>query len=112
MSELKTEELKINQQSIKNDLSQYRDKPLKCLFEYIWNSFDAGAYEVKLNFEPPSQGLGLVEKVKIIDDGEGWDFDDRNITNNFKSSSKKPSKYKTLPKGQYGRGIYTFIWIA
>ncbi len=28
------------------------------------------------------------------------------------SSTKKPSANKTIPKGQYGRGRYTFIWIA
>ena len=28
------------------------------------------------------------------------------------SSTKNPEKTKTLPKGQYGRGRYAFIWIS
>lgn len=50
--------LKINQQSIRTELNSYKDKPFDCLFEYIWNSFDAGATEVKLDFEIPKEGIG------------------------------------------------------
>lgn len=35
--------LKINKASITNELKPYSDKPYLCLFEYIWNSFDAKA---------------------------------------------------------------------
>ncbi len=105
-------ELKINEKSIKTELKDYKGKPYKCLFEYIWNSFDARATQVKLNFDLPKDGFGYVENVKIIDNGKGWNFDDNAVTNNFISSTKEPNKNKTLPKGQYGRGRYTFIWIA
>lgn len=107
-------ELKLTEQSIKTELDIYKGKPYKCLFEYIWNSFDAKATEVKLSFTPPSKGFGYVQDVKIIDNGEGWDFKSENNTQTFLSSSKKDlnTKYKTLPKGKYGRGRYTFIWIA
>ena len=104
--------LKINEQSIKTELKPFKEKPFDCLFEYIWNSFDARATEVKLDFEIPKEGFGYVNNVKIIDNGLGWDFDDDATTNNFMSSIKKPKKDITLPKGQYGRGRYTFIWIA
>lgn len=104
--------LKINEKSIRTELKSYKDKPLDCLFEYIWNSFDAGATEVELNFEIPNEGVGYATNVKITDNGKGWDFDDDDTTNNFMSSTKNPRKHNTLPKGQYGRGRYTFIWIS
>ena len=104
--------LKINEQSIRTELNSYKDKPYDCLFEYVWNSFDAGATEVKLDFEVPKEGIGYVNNVKITDNGKGWDFDDDATTNNFMSSTKKPRKNNTLPKGQYGRGRYAFIWIS
>lgn len=105
-------DLKINAQSIRTELEAYKDKPYDCLFEYIWNSFDAGATEVKLSFDIPNEGIGYVQNVILSDNGQGWDFDDEATTNNFMSSTKKPQKNKTLPKGQYGRGRYAFIWIS
>ncbi len=104
--------LKINEQSIRTELKSYKDKPFDCLFEYVWNSFDAGATEVKLDFEIPIEGIGYAANVCITDNGKGWDFDDDAITNNFMSSTKNPRKNNTLPKGQYGRGRYAFIWIS
>jgi hypothetical protein len=50
--------------------------------------------------------------VRITDNGKGWDFDDDAATNNFMSPTKNPRKNNTLPKGQYGRGRYSFIWIS
>jgi hypothetical protein len=104
--------LKINEQSIRTELKSYEDEPYNCLFEYFWNSFDAGATEVTLDYEIPTEGIGYVNNVTISDNGKGWDFDDDATTNNFMSSTKKPRKDNTLPKGQYGRGRYTFIWVA
>ena len=107
-------ELKINEQSIKTELSLYEDKPYNCLFEYIWNSFDAGATKIKLSFDLPKEGIGYVKNVKISDNGNGWDFDNNIYTETFLSSSKHDlnSANKTLPKGRFGRGRYTFVWIA
>lgn len=104
--------LKINAQSIRTELNSYKEKPYGCLFEYIWNSFDAGATEIRLNFTMPEEGIGSVQKVILSDNGEGWDFNNDAITNNFMSSTKNPEKNKSLPKGQYGRGRYAFIWIS
>lgn len=104
--------LKINAQSIRTELKSYENDPLKCLIEYIWNSFDAGATEIQLNFDSPNNGFGYADHVCIIDNGKGWDFDDDATTNNFMSSTKQQRKGNTLPKGHYGRGRYTFIWIA
>jgi hypothetical protein len=102
----------INEQSIRTELKSYENDPYKCLFEYIWNSFDAKASEVSLQFDLPENGTGFVNNVQITDNGNGWNFDDDATTNNFMSSTKKPRKNNTLPKGQYGRGRYAFIWIA
>ncbi|TSC52315.1 MAG: hypothetical protein LiPW41_526 [Parcubacteria group bacterium LiPW_41] len=111
---MKNSELKINEQSIKTELNLYKDKPYNCLFEYIWNSFDAGATQIKLTFKLPNEGIGYVEDVKISDNGSGWDFDNDLNTETFLSSSKHDlnSSNKTLPKGKFGRGRYAFIWIA
>ena len=109
---MKKSELGINSESIRTELSSYKGKPYECLLEYIWNSFDAGATQVELKFNLPNEGLGYIENLKIIDNGKGWDFDDHAVTNNFISSTKRPNKNKTIPKGKYGRGRYTFIWIA
>lgn len=105
-------DLKINAQSIRTELKSYEDKPYDCLFEYIWNSFDAGATEVKISFDAPIEGIGYVQRLTICDNGRGWDFNDDATTNNFMSSTKLPQKNKTLPKGQYGRGRYAFIWVS
>lgn len=107
-------ELKINEQSIKTELSFFKDKPYNCLFEYIWNSLDAGATKIKLSFDLPGGGFGYVENVKISDNGDGWDFENNLNTETFLSSSKHDlnSTNRTLPKGRFGRGRYTFIWIA
>ena len=105
-------DLKITVQSIRTELKSFEDKPYECLFEYIWNSLDAGASEIRLNFSTTPEGFGYVNNVTLLDNGKGWDFDDEATTNNFMSSTKIPDKNKTLPKGQYGRGRYAFIWIA
>lgn len=105
-------DLKITAQSIRTELKSYEDKPYDCLFEYIWNSLDAGATEIRLNFTTPSEGIGYAKNVELWDNGIGWDIEDEATTNNFMSSTKNPEKNKTLPKGQYGRGRYAFIWIA
>lgn len=104
--------LKINAQSIRTELKSYEDKPYDCLFEYIWNAYDAGATEVRLNFTEPFEGIGSVTDVSLKDNGSGWDFNDEATINNFMSSTKVQIKNKTLPMGRYGRGRYAFIWIA
>ena len=105
--------LELNIQSLKTELKQYQDKPYKCLFEYIWNSFDAGASKVELNYNMPNEGIGYVTDIKICDNGNGWDFSNIN-TKTFLASTKSNTKEKnkSLPMGQYGRGRYAFIWIS
>jgi hypothetical protein len=106
--------LKINEQSLKTELKSYEDKPYLCLFEYIWNSFDAGSKRVDIKFDLPIKGFGFIDNVKIIDNGKGWDFEKNLNTETFLASSKSElnTKNKTLPMGKFGRGRYVFIWIA
>jgi len=107
------QKLELNIQSLKTELKQYKEKPYKCLFEYIWNSFDAGASNVNLSFNNPNEDIGNITDIKITDNGNGWNFTDTN-TSTFLSSSKsdRNKKNKSLPMGQLGRGRYAFIWIA
>lgn len=109
---MNTKKLQINAKSIKTELKSYEKKPYECLYEYIWNSFDAGATEVRLDFSIPYEGIGAVSDVVLSDNGSGWDFEDDAKTNNFMSSTKIRSEHLTLPRGEYGRGRYAFIWIA
>ncbi len=106
--------VEINTESIKTELVSYSDKPYQSLFEYVWNSFDANATDINLKYKVPPSGIGRVENVAIVDDGDGWNFDENRNTRTFLSStkSKENSKDKTLPHGKFGRGRYAFIWFA
>lgn len=103
--------LKITQDSIQNELSGYRNKPYDSIAEYIWNSFDAGAKTVTVDYE--NSDFGYVKNLIIKDNGVGWDFND-NSTDYFMASAKKDANIKnlSLPHGKLGRGRYTFIWHA
>lgn len=105
------ERLKITQESIQNELNSYKNKPEETLIEYIWNSFDADAKTVEINYN--NSDLGYIDSVIISDDGQGWDFSDNN-TDYFMASAKKNASVKnlSLPHGKLGRGRYTFIWHA
>lgn len=106
--------LQLTIDSLKTELVSYKDKPFNCLYEYIWNSFDAGAKDVNISFELPKSGIGSIDNLVIEDDGLGWDFKKEQNTKTFLSSSKgtKADKNKTLPRGRYGRGRYVFIWVS
>lgn len=49
-------------------LAHERD-PLRAIIEIVWNSLDADAHRVDIEFD--KNGLGGVEKVTIRDDGHG-----------------------------------------
>jgi hypothetical protein len=109
-----TKHLKITKDSIETELKSYQHKPYKCLFEYIWNSFDAAATKVNISYRVPKQGIGGVSDIVVEDNGDGWDLVNGKNTNTFLASTKSQDshKQKTLPRGKFGRGRYTFIWIA
>lgn len=105
--------LELTLESLQTELSGYADKPEQCLFEYVWNAFDAEAKKVEINYTLPPSGIGNIKDICIKDDGNGWDFKNHIDTKRFLSSSKnKMNKNKSLPRGKYCRGRYSFIWIA
>ncbi|EKE20774.1 MAG: hypothetical protein ACD_7C00489G0005 [uncultured bacterium] len=114
MKKITTKEIKITKDSIETELQSYKEKPYQCIFEYIWNSFDAGANVVDVNYKIPESGIGYVDSLEIIDNGHGWKFDDDKNTATFLASTKSEtnSKNKSLPKGKLGRGRFAFIWVA
>lgn len=109
-----TKEVKITKDSIETELKGYENKPYDCLFEFVWNSLDAGATKIEINYTIPETGIGYVDGVEIIDNGGGWELASDQNTETFLSStkSKESTKYKTLPMGKLGRGRYAFIWLS
>ncbi|MCA6072595.1 MAG: ATP-binding protein [Endomicrobium sp.] len=109
-------ELELTFTSLQTELAGYKYEPLKCLFEYLWNSFDAGATEIKINYILPETGIGDIYSISIEDNGLGWDFEKQKNTKTFLTSTKQEENNKkakkSLPRGRYGRGRYVFIWIA
>ena len=79
-------------------------EPWQPLFELVWNGFDAAASFVSINvIENEMHGL---ERVVVLDDGDGIEFDALNETfGSFNESAKKASL--TL-KGEHGRGRLAF----
>ena len=57
------DKLELTLQSLETELEGYKKNPFICLYEYIWNSFDAGATEVKINYTIPR--FGNIEQIKI-----------------------------------------------
>ncbi|WP_179136292.1 ATP-binding protein [Paenibacillus sp. 32352] len=49
-----------------------KTKPLKALAELIWNALDADATEVEVKFD--KNGLGGIEHIYIVDNGDGINF--------------------------------------
>lgn len=82
------------------------------LAQYIWNSFEAGATEVKLNFSTKSE-IGHVGSFTIEDNGSGITYEtlDRNF-GFLLDSTKKRSKESSAIHGGKGRGRLSFFGFA
>jgi hypothetical protein len=105
----------INTQSIKNRLRGYGDKPAESMLEYIWNGFDAGADNVRIDYLFPTKADGVsfgYPDLSITDDGFGWDIENIKATNLFLVSPKEASSDKSLPQGKDGVGRFTFYSFA
>lgn len=84
----------------------------KALSEYIWNGFDAGATEIRLDFE--SNAVGFLTSFSISDNGTGIDIETIDDTfGQFLDSQKLdyPNK-KDFVKGRKGKGRYAFSSFA
>lgn len=79
-------------------------EPWQPLFELVWNGFDAAAGVVSVSVvENEAHGP---EKVIVLDDGDGIDFETLEHTfGNFNDSAKKAN---LALKGEHGRGRLAF----
>ncbi|MFN5540332.1 MAG: ATP-binding protein [Candidatus Melainabacteria bacterium] len=106
--EIIAKEVVITENSIKAKLKDHKNKPCKCLFEYVWNALDAKANIIDIDYKLPEGGVGNIEYVEVTDNGDGFPFNENPNIENFLDSTKKQthSKDRTLPKGQNGIGRY------
>lgn len=78
--------------------------PWQPLFELIWNGFDAAASSVSVTLVENS--MHGVDRVIVLDDGEGIDFSTLSDTfGRFNDSAKKANLSQ---KGEHGRGRLAF----
>lgn len=79
-------------------------EPWQTLFELIWNGFDATANFVSVTiFLNEMHGLN---RVDILDDGEGIDFS--TLGDTFGSFNESAKKSNESQKGEHGRGRLAF----
>lgn len=81
--------------------------------EFIWNSLDANAKNVKINVET---GPKSIKKIEIIDDGDGINYEKLNdyLFGKFNTSlrAEQKDKNQSLPRGNKGYGRFAFIKFA
>jgi hypothetical protein len=100
-------------ESIKNEVKDHIRSSLQAINEYIWNSVDADAEEIKITIECNSK-----RPVKLIieDNGSGIDYKklDTELFGHTNDSPKKKIKkdYLSLPYGNNGHGRFAFIRFA
>lgn len=79
------------------------------LAEFIWNSFDAKATEVRINFEDTP--IGTPAFIEIMDNGSGINHD--NIDNTFgaflDSEKRNSLQRSSYIHGKKGKGRFSFI---
>lgn len=89
-------------------LNRLKSAPITAISELIWNSLDADADNVIVEFERDS--LGAIEKITIKDNGHGISADELKITFGHLGGSIKKQKRKTESgrpiHGQKGSGRY------
>jgi hypothetical protein len=80
----------------------------KALGEYIWNSFDARATMVNLNFE--ANEVGYLGSFSISDNGIGIDIEtiDETFGRFLDSNKRDPFSKENFQKGRKGKGRYAF----
>jgi hypothetical protein len=79
-------------------------EPWQPLFELVWNGFDAAASFVSVNVvENEMHG---VDRVAVLDDGEGIAFD--TLDDTFGSFNDSAKKANLSLKGEHGRGRLAF----
>lgn len=80
----------------------------KSISEYIWNGFDAGATEIKINFS--CNEVGTMRDFSISDNGQGISFNTIGETFGYFLDSNKTRSYdhNRSVKGRKGKGRFSF----
>jgi len=105
--------VKITSKGIQRILKNYN--PKLSIAEYIWNGFDAKANTVSLDYT--FNELGLIDEIKIADNGYGIDLDKLSTKfNPFYESEKiieiSSPKHTSVMHGKNGVGRLTFFTFA
>ena len=79
-------------------------EPWQPLFELVWNGFDAAASFVSVTVV--ENDMHGVERVIVLDNGDGIEFDTLNDT--FGSFNDSAKKANLSIKGEHGRGRLAF----
>ncbi len=110
MADMKTMELSVKNQSVETSGLTKDYKEAIC--EYIWNSFEANATEVKVSFIPNATQEGI-ESITISDNGDGINFDELEDTfGAFLVSKKNSFSLKPKTKANKGKGRFSFCLFA
>ncbi|MBE9108540.1 ATP-binding protein [Nodosilinea sp. LEGE 07298] len=82
--------------------------PVAALIELIWNSLDADAVDVRV--QTRENELGVLEQIRIIDNGHGLSFSDANEAFKNLGGSRKRHKHRTpggrIYHGREGKGRF------
>lgn len=99
-----------NSRSVLN--SGLTDDYKKAIAEYVWNGFDAGASCVQINYH--CNDLGGIDKLWIVDNGSGINYDSLPITfGTFLDSNKKQTYQRSSNiKGKKGKGRFSYNVIS
>lgn len=79
-------------------------EPWQPLFELVWNGFDAAASFVSVTVV--ENNMHGVDRVVVLDDGEGIDFS--TLSDTFGSFNDSAKKANLSQKGEHGRGRLAF----
>jgi Histidine kinase-, DNA gyrase B-, and HSP90-like ATPase/Type I restriction enzyme R protein N terminus (HSDR_N) len=89
---------------------QTRAKPIPALAELIWNSLDADATAIKVEFAHGDLAGGM-SKISVYDNGEGFPRSEANVLfgnlgGSWKRQTRQTKRGKRMIHGQEGRGRY------
>jgi len=100
-------------EGIKNQVKEHVRNSLQAINEYVWNSIDAGAKEIKIEINCYGK---TPRKMIIEDDGSGINYNklktDLFVHTNDSPKKKLKKDYLSLPHGKNGHGRFAFIKFA
>lgn len=92
----------ITDEGIKKHFKSF--EPIQAIFELVWNGLDANANSVEIKII--RNGVGGLEEVLVIDDGDGIDV--KNLENNFEKFNESSKKHDDDKHGSHGKGRLAF----